>query len=384
MIDLRSRRPWESDEAAMFRTALRRFLEDEAVPREETWRAQHFVDRAFWRKAGDIGALLPSVPEDYGGSGGDFAFEAIVGEELGYCGLTSFQQIIHGTIVAHYLLAYATPAQKAVWLPKMATGEWIGAIGMTEPGAGSDLKALRTTARRDGDSYVINGSKIFITNGMQADLIIVACSTDPSRGAKGISLLVLETHGANGFSRGRNLKKIGMHGSDTAELFFEDVRVPAENLLGGIEGQGFAQMMGQLPQERLGVAVGAQAMSEHGVELTLAYTRERKVFGGSILDLQVPRHVLADCLREVRVSRAFMDDCIARHIRGALSAADASMAKLHTTEMQSRVLDACLQLHGGYGFMEEYPIARMYADTRVQRIYAGANEIMKEIIARTF
>ncbi|WP_454919194.1 acyl-CoA dehydrogenase family protein [Xanthobacter sediminis] len=384
MIDLRARRAWETDEAAIFRAALRRFLHEEAVPREDTWRTQHFVDRDFWQMAGAMGSLLPSVPDQYGGSGGDFAFEAIVGEELGYCGLTSFQQIIHGTIVAHYLLAYAKEEQKAAWLPKMASGEWIGAIGMTEPGAGSDLKALRTTARRDGDSYVINGSKIFITNGMQADLLIVACSTDPTKGAKGISLLVLETQGAKGFSRGRNLKKIGMHGSDTAELFFEDVRVPAENLLGDAEGLGFAQMMNQLPQERLGVAIGAQAMSEHGVELTLAYTRERKAFGGSILDLQVPRHMLVDCLREVRVSRAFMDDCIARHMRGELNAADASMAKLHATEMQSHVLDACLQLHGGYGFMEEYPIARMFVDTRVQRIYAGANEIMKEVIARGF
>jgi acyl-CoA dehydrogenase len=383
-MDLRPRRPWETEEAALFRAALRRFLTDEALPREERWRAQNFVDREFWQMAGEIGALLPSIPEDFGGSGGDFAFEAVIAEELGYCGLTSFQQLIHGTIVAHYLLAYATAEQKARWLPQMASGAMIGAIAMTEPGAGSDLKALRTTARRDGDSYVINGSKIFITNGIMADLVIVACSTDPARGAKGISLLVLETADATGFARGRNLHKIGMKGSDTAELFFEDVRVPAENLLGGIEGQGFIQMMTQLPQERLGVAVGAQAMSEHGIELTLDHARDRAAFGGRLLDLQVPRHMLADCLREVRVSRAFVDDCIARHIAGTLGPADASMAKLHTTEMQSRVLDACLQLHGGYGFMEEYRIARMFADSRVQRIYAGANEIMKEIIAREF
>ncbi|MFC0813003.1 acyl-CoA dehydrogenase family protein [Paracoccus panacisoli] len=383
MIDLRPRRPWESGEAALFRASLREFLAAEAIPREEQWRAQHFVDRDFWLKAGEMGALLPSVPDEYGGSGGDFSFEAVVGEELGYAGLTSFQQIIHGTIVSHYLLAYASAAQKARWLPRMASGEAIGAIAMTEPGAGSDLKALRTRAVRDGDSYVINGSKIFITNGIQADLVIVACSTDPAKGAKGISLLVVEA-GAAGFSRGRNLRKIGMHGSDTAELFFDDVRVPAENLLGGVEGQGFIQMMTQLPQERLGVAVGAQAMAEYGVELTLRHTADRRAFGGSLRDLQVPRHMLADCVREVRVSRAFMDDCIARHIRGDLDAADASMAKLHTTEMQNRVLDTCVQLHGGYGFMEEYPIARMYADCRVQRIYAGANEIMKEIIARTF
>lgn len=383
MIDLRPRRPWETEEAALFRTALRAFLAAEAVPREESWRAQNFVERHFWKMAGDMGALLPSVPETYGGSGGDFAFEAVVGEELAYCGLTSFQQIIHGTIVAHYLLAYATEAQKADWLPRMASGAAIGAIAMTEPGAGSDLKALRSRAVRDGDSYILNGSKIFITNGMQADLVVVACSTDPAKGAKGISLLVVETD-TPGFSRGRNLKKIGMHGSDTAELFFDNVRVPAENLLGGVEGQGFIQMMHQLPQERLAVAVGAQAMAEYGLELTIKHTADRRAFGGSLRDLQVPRHMLADCLREIRVSRAFMDDCIARHMRGELSAADASMAKLHTTELQSRVLDTCVQLHGGYGFMEEYPIARMYADTRVQRIYAGANEIMKEIIARTF
>ncbi|QRZ14367.1 acyl-CoA dehydrogenase family protein (plasmid) [Paracoccus methylovorus] len=378
----RPRRAWESDEAAMFRASLRAFLETEAVPREEAWREQRFVEREFWHKAGELGALCPSIPVEYGGSGGDFTFEAVMVEELGYCGITSFQQNIHGTIVAHYIHQYGSDAQKAAWLPKLATGEWIAAIGMTEPGAGSDLKALRTSARREGDSYVVNGSKIFITNGMLADLLIVACKTDPARGAKGISLLVLETEGAQGFSRGRNLHKIGMHGSDTAELFFEDVRIPAANLLGA-ENDGFVQMMTQLPQERMGVAIGAQAMAEHAVELTQSYMREREAFGGRLLDLQVPRHMLVDCLRETRVSRAFVDDCITRHNNGELSAADASMAKLHTTEMLGRVMDICVQLHGGYGYMEEYRIARMYADARVQRIYAGASEIMKDIIART-
>ncbi|MDO5605790.1 MAG: acyl-CoA dehydrogenase family protein [Paracoccus sp. (in: a-proteobacteria)] len=384
MIDLKPRRAWESDEAAQFRAALRRFLADEAVPRDPQWRAQRFVDRDFWRLAGDMGVLCPSIPAEYGGGGGDFTFEAVIGEELGYCGLTSFQQIIHGTIVAHYLLAYADADQKARWLPKLACGEWIGAIAMTEPGAGSDLKALRCTARRDGDDYVVDGSKIFITNGIMADLVILACTTDPAAGVRGISLLVLEAGDAPGFTRGRNLHKIGMHGSDTAELFLDAVRIPAANLLGGVEGRGFYQMMEQLPQERLGVAVGAQALAEHGVAITLDYARTRRAFGGAILDLQVPRHMLADCLREVRVSRAFMDDCIARHSRGDLDGAGASVAKLHTTEMLGRVLDSCLQLHGGYGYMEEYPIARMFADARVQRIYAGASEIMKDIIARDF
>lgn len=383
MLTTRPRRAWESDEAMIFRSALRDFLEAEAVPRDEKWRAQKYVDRDFWTQAGELGALCPSIPEEYGGSGGDFTFEAVVAEELGYCGITSFQQNIHGTIVAHYILNCGTDAQKTAWLPRLASGEWVGAIAMTEPGAGSDLKSLRTTARRDGDEFILNGSKIFITNGMVCDLLIVACKTDPAKGAKGVSLLVLETGDAPGFTRGRNLDKIGMHGSDTAELFFQDVRVPAANLLGGAEGMGFVQMMEQLPQERLAVAVGAQAMAEHAVELTVAYARDREAFGGRLIELQVPRHALADALRETRVSRAFVDDCIARHARGELSPADASMAKLHATEMLGRVVDACVQLHGGYGFMDEYRIARMYTDARVQRIYAGASEIMKEIIART-
>jgi acyl-CoA dehydrogenase len=388
MLDLRPTRPWETDEATMFRDHLRRFLAAEAVPRDEQWRKQKHVEREFWRKAGELGFLCPSIPEEYGGGGGSFALEAVMAEELSYAGITGFMQNVHGGIVAHYLLAFATEEQKRHWLPRLCSGEAVGAIAMTEPGAGSDLQAIRTSARREGDEYVINGSKTFISNGQVADLVIVAVKTDPSLGAKGTSLVVVDVRGregreVKGFRRGRNLDKIGMHGSDTAELFFDDLRVPVANLLGE-EGQGFRQMMEVLPQERIGIAIGAQGLMERALEVTLDYVRERKAFNKRLLDLQNTRFKLADCLTQVRVSRAFLDDCIARHIRGELSAADASMAKLWCTETQGKVIDECLQLHGGYGYMNEYLIARLYADVRVQRIYGGASEVMKEILARTF
>ncbi|AMY68519.1 acyl-CoA dehydrogenase family protein [Frigidibacter mobilis] len=383
MIDLRPRRPWESDEAAQFRDMVRRFLLAEAVPRDAAWRAQKFVDRNFWLQAGALGLLCPGIPDAFGGGGGDFALDAIVSEELSYAGITSFQQLIHGGIVAPYILHYGTEDQRQRWLPKMASGEMIGAIAMTEPGGGSDLQAVRTSARREGESYVLNGAKTFITNGIVADLVIVAARTGPEPGARGLSLIVVETAGLAGFRRGRNLNKIGMHGSDTAELFFDEVRVPAENRLGAADGQGFVQMMQQLPQERLGVAVGAQAMMERAIEITVDHARTRSTFGKVLMELQNTRFTLADCLARAQVSRAFVDRCIEGHLAGRLTAADASMAKMWTTDRQCEVIDDCLQLHGGYGFMEEYPIARMYADVRVQRIYGGANEIMKEIIARS-
>jgi acyl-CoA dehydrogenase len=383
MLDLRPKRPWETEEVAMFREAVRRFLQIEAVPRDEKWRKQKFVDRDFWLAAGKLGMLCPSMPEAYGGGGGSYAFEAVITEELSYAGLTSFVQGVHGGIVAPYIAHYGTAQQKQRWLPKMSSGQYIGAIAMTEAAGGSDLQAIGTRARRDGEHYLINGSKTFITNGYSADLLILAVKTDPQLGAKGVSLIVVETPELAGFRRGRNLDKIGMHGSDTAELFFDDMCVPVANRLGPEEGEGFVQMMQQLPQERLGIAVGAQAMMEHAIEITVAYVQERQVFKKSLIEFQNTRFTLAQCLTTARVTRSFVDDCIARHLRGELSATEASMAKLWCTDKLCEVVDECLQLHGGYGYMSEYPIARMYVDARVQRIYGGANEIMKEIIARS-
>ncbi|WP_019140958.1 acyl-CoA dehydrogenase family protein [Noviherbaspirillum massiliense] len=377
-----TRRPrWENDDLSMFRDAVRRFFAAEIVPNDARWMQQHHVDRSFWNKAGEMGLLCPSIPEAYGGSGGSFAHEAVVSEELAYIGCSSFGQVVHGTIVAHYLLAYGNEGQKQRWLPKLCTGEMVGAIAMSEPAAGSDLQGIRTRAVRDGEHYVLNGSKIFITNGSQADLVIVVVKTDPDAGAKGVSLIVVETAKTPGFSRGRVLDKIGLKGQDTSELFFEDARVPAENLLGG-EGYGFIQLMQQLPQERLAIAVGAQAQMEYAISLTLAHVKERKVFGRALMDMQNTRFKLAECETLSRVTRAFVDECVEKHLGGNLSASEASMAKCWATDQVCRVVDECLQLHGGYGYMNEYPIARLYADVRVGRIYGGANEVMKELIAR--
>jgi acyl-CoA dehydrogenase len=372
---------WEVEELTAFREMVRKFLEQEAVPNDERWRKQKSTDVAFWRKAGELGLLCPSVPVDYGGGGGTYAHEAVVAEELGHASLTSFGQAVHGPIVAAYLVHYGTEAQKQRWLPRMCTGELIGAIAMTEPGAGSDVQGIRTTAIRHGDHYLVNGAKTFITNGHMAGLYLTAVKTDPSQGAKGVTLLMIESQGKAGFSRGRSLDKIGMHGSDTAELFFNDLQVPVADRLGD-EGQGFAQLMKQLPQERLGIAVGAQASMERGLELTVQYVKERKAFGRTLMDLQNTRFKLAECAAAVRASRALLDECIEKHVKGELSAAEASMAKQWCTDQQGTVLDECLQLHGGYGYMAEYAVARMWADARVQRIYGGANEVMKELVAR--
>lgn len=382
MYKLRDRRSWENEDVAQFREAFRRFLDAEAVPRDSQWRDQKLVDRSFWEHAGELGFLCPSLPEEYGGSGTSFAFEAVISEELGHTGLTSFQQAVHGPIAAHYILRYGTPEQSAKWLPDMAAGRAIGAIGMTEPGGGSDLQGIRTQARREGDYFVINGSKTFITNGHNADIVVLAVKTDTSRGGKGISMIVIETANLVGFRRGKNLHKIGMHGSDTAELFFDEVRVPASNLLGA-EGQGFAQMMESLPQERLAIALGAQAAMERAVEITAEYVNQRKAFGQLLMDFQNTRFQLAECLSTVRVSRAFVDQCVEQHVAGQLTTVDASIAKAWVTDRQCEVLDKCLQLHGGYGYMDEYLIARLYVDARIQRIYGGTNEIMKELIARS-
>jgi acyl-CoA dehydrogenase len=371
-----------SDELAMFRDAVRKFVAAEFAPHEARWEAQQHVDRDAWRKAGAMGLLLPDIPEEYGGGGASFAHECVVLEEIQHANVASFGKSVH-SIVAHYLLAFASEAQKRHWLPKMASGELIAAIAMSEPGAGSDLQGIRTRAVRDGDTYVINGSKTFITNGGMADLVCLVVKTDPAAGARGTSLVMVETAELAGFRRGRVLDKIGQKGNDTAELFFDDVRVPVENLLGGVEGRGFVQLMEQLPWERTIIAVLAVAAIELAVELTTQYVKERQAFGKPLIEFQNTRFKLAECKTTAHIARVFIDDCIARVINGTMDAATASMAKYWTTEMQCQVVDECLQLFGGYGYMKEYPIAKLYADSRVQKIYGGTNEIMKELIARS-
>jgi acyl-CoA dehydrogenase len=375
--------PWMNEELALFRKSVRQFLQQEFVPHDERWRAQHRIDREAWRKAGHAGLLLADVPEEYGGGGGTFAHSAVVIEELGYAGITSLGSGVQD-IVAHYVLDYGTEEQKHGWLPGMAAGELVAAIGMTEPAAGSDLQGIKTTATRAGDCYVINGSKTFITNGYHADLVCLAAKTDPSqRGARGISLIMVETRDLPGYRVGRTLEKLGQHGQDTCELFFDDVRVPAANLVGAAENQGFVQMMQQLPYERMIIAVSSVAAMELAVDITARYARDRKLFGGTMLDLQHLRFRLAECRTETHIGRVFVDDCIRRLMEGTLDTATAAMAKWWLSEKQFHVADECLQLHGGYGYMTEYPIARIWADSRVQRIYAGTNEVMKELVART-
>ena len=369
-----------TDEHHAFRATVRRFVEREVVPHHREWENQGRVPRELWRKAGELGFLCPALPAEYGGGGGDFLLSTIVTEELCWAGATGPLFYLHSDIVAPYLLHYGTEEQKRKWLPRMASGETISGICMTEPGAGSDVAAIRTRARRDGNELVVSGQKIFISNGQIADLFLVAAKTDPEAGAKGVSLVLVESD-RPGFARGRNLEKIGMHAQDTSELFFDEVRVPASNLLGA-EGKGFGYLMSQLPQERLLVAIGAVAAAESAIKWTLDYVRDRKAFGAPLAEKQHVRFALTEAHTEVTIGRAFLDHCIALHLEGELDTATASMAKYWLSDMQNRVIDACLQLHGGYGYMWEYPIARAWADARVQRIYGGANEIMKEIIAR--
>jgi acyl-CoA dehydrogenase len=374
---------WMTEDLVLLEDQTRRFLAAEIVPHLEKWHDDHFYPREAWTKAGKAGLLCASMPEEYGGAGGTFAHEAVIDREYSLAGFDTFGAPLHSGIVAPYILRYGTEEQKRRWLPKLASGAMIGAIAMSEPGTGSDLQGVRTTARRSGNGYVLNGSKTFITNGQHANLIIVVAKTDPKQGAKGISLMVVETEDATGFRRGRKLKKLGMDSADTSELFFEDVRLPAEALLGIEEGQGFYQLMKDLPQERLIVSVHAVAMMERALAITVDYVKQRQAFGKKIAEFQNTQFVLAECKSEATIAKVFVDHCIERHVKGELDTVTASMAKYWLTDLLAKIVDRCLQLFGGYGYMDEYPISRLYRDARVMRIYAGTNEIMKLVIARS-
>jgi len=381
---------WISDEHRALQDSVARFFKARWVPRAAEWRAAGMMGRDTWLEAGAQGLLCCAVPEQYGGAGGDFGHDAVILIEQSKANLSGFGGGLHSAIVAPYILNHGNEEQKHRWLPRMAKGELIGAIAMTEPGTGSDLQSVRTQARRDGDHYVLSGQKVFITNGQNANLVIVVCKTDSAQAAKGISLLVVEVENADGtmvdgYRRGRNLDKIGMKAQDTSELFFDEVRVPVANLLGGEqgeEGQGFAQLMQELPQERLIIAVTACGSMERALTETLAYVKERKAFGRSIWDFQNTRFKLAEVQSNVLAARAFVDACMEAHLKGQLDPARAALAKAWASDLACKVMDECLQLFGGYGYMMEYPIAELYADARVARIYGGTNEIMKELASR--
>lgn len=374
--------PWMDDDLRLFRENVVRFVETEMVPHDAQWRAQHGVGKEIWRKAGDMGLLCLDLPAEYGCGGGDFRHEVVLYEELSRRALSGFGQGVH-SMCSHYVWNYGTEAQKRRWLPRLAKGELIGAIAMTEPGAGSDLQGIRTRAVREGDHYLINGSKIFITNGGQASLLMLVTRTDPNERKRGLSLMMVETDNLSGYRVGRVLDKMGMPAQDTAELFFEDVRVPVDCLLGGEEGQGMYQLMGDLPYERLVIALCGVGAMEGAVAATSQYVKERKAFGQVIGQMQHIRFKLAEVATTTRVARVFVDDCIQKLLNGKLDAETASMAKYWVTDAQQQVIDECVQLHGGYGYMNEYLVCRMFADSRVQRIYGGTNEIMKELISRS-
>jgi acyl-CoA dehydrogenase len=372
------------EELNIFEDAVARFFDEHAPPEATArWRENGVVDRELWNKAGEAGLLGLSIPEEYGGAGGDYRHEVILMEQLAAKGVDGFGVSLHNAIVAPYILHYGTEDQKRRWLPGICTGELVTAIAMTEPGAGSDLQGVKTTARLDGNEYLVNGQKTFITNGQTANLIVIVAKTDPAEGARGTSLIVVETDGAAGFERGRNLHKLGMSAQDTSELFFNDVRVPTSNLLGEGEGMGFFQLMGQLPQERLNIAVQGMGVIEAALALTIDYVKQRTAFGRKLIDFQNTQFKLAECKTEATVARVFVNHCIEQHLAGKLDAATASMAKYWVSDLENKIVDECLQLFGGYGYMDEYPISRMYRDSRVQRIYGGTNEIMKLLIART-
>lgn len=369
-----------SEDHEIFRRTVRKFLEEEMAPHHEKWENQGYVDRDAWTRAGELGFLCMSMPEEYGGSEADKLYSAILMEETQRLNLTGLGFGLHNEIVAPYINRYGSAEQKRKYLPKMASGEMVGAIAMSEPGTGSDLQGVKTTALKDGNEIVVNGQKTFITNGWNADVVIVVAKTDPEKGAKGTSLVMVE-RGDEGFEKGRRLKKLGLKAQDTSELFFDNVRIPADRVLGD-EGKGFVYLMQELAWERIQVAISAAAAMEAAVEMTVEYCKERKAFGQPLLEFQNTRFKLAEMKTITQVARTFVDECLSKVLVNELDAETASMAKLWTSDMQNKVIDECLQLHGGYGFMWEYPIARMYADARVQRIYAGTNEIMKEIIAR--
>jgi acyl-CoA dehydrogenase len=372
--------PWMSDELQIFRSTVRKFIQQEFTPHQARWREQHGPDAVAWTKAGEIGLLLSDVPAEYGGSGGTFAHESVVVEELAQAGV-HFASFIHDS-VAHYILAYGREEQKRNWLPRMVRGELVGAIAMSEPSAGSDLQGIKTTARRDGDHYLINGSKTFITNGSHAGIICLAAKTDVrATGPKSTSLVIVEAKDLPGYRIGPPLDKVGMHAQDTCELFFDDVRVPASNLLGPTEGRGLFQIMEKMSYERLAIGVTAVTTAERAVAITTKYVKDRMAFGKPLIEFQNARFKLSECKTEAHIARVFLDNCIERFIEGQLDDVTTAMAKYWLTDCECRIVDECVQLHGGYGYMAEYPIARMWTDSRVHRIYAGTNEILKELIA---
>ena len=385
---------WRDDpELAALADSAARFFEREAPPeRIARWREAGQVERAFWRQAGEAGLLGVSIPVEYGGAGGDFRHDVTLVEQVGKHGVEGFALSLHNVIILPYILAHGTDEQKQRWLPKLCSGESVAAIAMSEPGAGSDLQAIRTTALRDGNGYRINGAKTFISNGQIADFIIVVAKTDPEQGAKGVSLLVVETGdtgeagkagGAEGFRRGKALDKIGLDAQDTSELFFDDVWVPAENLLGTSEGMGFRQLMAELPRERLVIAVGSVVTMEKAIEVTTDYVKDRKAFGQRIFDFQNTQFKLAECKAKAVIARVFVEDCVEKQLAGMLDLTTAAIAKMWVTDAECWIVDECLQLHGGYGYVNDYPIARMWRNSRVQKIYGGSNEIMKVLIARS-
>jgi acyl-CoA dehydrogenase len=381
-MSIQLQRSWSDPDLELYRDTVVRFIDEELAPGDDDARHSGNVGHAVWRRAGELGLLCADIPEEYGGGGGDFRHEAVVYEEMARRSLTGMNTSVHA-IVAHYILNHGTEEQKRGYLPRMARGELVGAVAMTEPGTGSDLQAIRTRATRTDKGWRIDGSKTFISNGYLGGLVLVVCKTDPTQRAKGTSILVLETEGAKGYRVGKVLRKIGLKAQDTSELFFDSVEAPAESLLGGVEGQGFYQLMRDLPYERLIIGVMALAAMEGAYQATLDYVRERQVFGKPLAEQQNTRFKLAEIATQITVGRAFIDSCVEKLLAGKLDTATASMAKLWGSETQGRVVDECLQLFGGYGYMEEYLIGRMYVDARVQRIYGGASEIMKEVIARS-